>query len=134
MRMNGKENGLTPLLAGKQHSVIRDSLPRHNSPKLIIRGHHPPRHPYKLPYLNRQWILGNKKTICLSKEKGEGSISAPFLLINVPPLQFHYKRFCFVGYDRLSFVYTPLSPISTIGTCVYISGLSHLKDCLSLHK
>lgn len=55
--------------------------------------------PYKLPYLNRQWILGNKKTICLSKEKGEGSISAPFLLINVPPLQFHYKRFCFVGYD-----------------------------------
>lgn len=92
-------NGLTPLLAGKQHSVIQDSLPQRNSPKLIIRGHHPPRHPYKLPYLNRQWILGNKKTICLSKEKGEGSISAPFLLINVPPLQFHYKRFCFVGYD-----------------------------------
>ena len=42
---------------------------------------------------------GQPKTICLSKEKGEGSISAPFLLINVPPLQFHYKRFCFVGYD-----------------------------------
>jgi hypothetical protein len=68
-------------------------------PQTYYQGHHPPRHPYKLPYLNRQWILGNKKTICLSKEKGEGSISAPFLLINVPPLQFHYKRFCFVGYD-----------------------------------
>lgn len=38
MRMNGKENGLTPLLAGKQHSVIQDSLPQRNSPKLIIRG------------------------------------------------------------------------------------------------
>lgn len=81
--------------------VIRDSLPQRNSPKLIIRGHHPPRHPYKPPYLNRQWISGNKKTICLSKEKGEGGISAPFLLIviNVPPLRFHYKLFCFVGYD-----------------------------------
>ena len=41
--------------------------------------------------------FGNKKTICLSK-KGEGSISV-LLLINVPPLQFHYKRFCFVGYN-----------------------------------
>lgn len=68
-------------------------------PQTYYQGASSTAHPYKLPYLNRQWILGNKKTICLSKEKGEGSISAPFLLINVPPLQFHYKRFCFVGYD-----------------------------------
>lgn len=97
MRMNGREDGLTPLPAGKQHSVTRDKPPRHNSAKPIIKGHHPPRHPHKT-YLNRQWISGNKKTICLPKEKGEGSVSAPFLLINVPPLRFHYKLFCFVGY------------------------------------
>ena len=36
MRMNGKGNGLTPLLAGKQHSGIRDSLPQRNSPKLEV--------------------------------------------------------------------------------------------------
>lgn len=76
----------TPLLAGKQHSVIRDSLPRHNSPKLIIREHHPPRHPHKT-CLNHQWISGNKKTICLSK-KGEGSRNAPFFL-----LMFHFYDF-----------------------------------------
>ena len=70
----------------KQHSVIRDSLPRHNSPKLIIREHHPPRHPHKT-CLNHQWISGNKKTICLSK-KGEGSRNAPFFL-----LMFHFYDF-----------------------------------------
>lgn len=45
--------------------------------------------------------FGEQKDVCLSKEKGEGGISAPFLLIviNVPPLRFHYKLFCFVGYD-----------------------------------
>lgn len=77
MQMNGKGNGLTPSLAGKQHSVIRDSLPQRNSPKLIIREHHPPRHPYKPPRLNRLWISGNKKTICLFKEQEKGAEMLP---------------------------------------------------------
>lgn len=46
-------------------------------PQTYYQGHHPPRHPYKLPYLNRQWILGNKKTICLSKEKEKGAFRLP---------------------------------------------------------
>ena len=61
--MNGKEDGLTPSSAGKPYSVIRDSLPHHNSLKPIIKEHHLVLHPYKHPHLNHLWISENKKMI-----------------------------------------------------------------------